>query len=69
MNGNYASEVTGRRFIPHAAAARIRGVSTRTLDRWIKAGIVAQPSIINKRKYHILENIEAIGRDQTKGAA
>ena len=57
-----APQVTGKKFVPHATAARIRGVSTRTLDRWIAAGIVAPPIVINKRKYHDLKNIEAIGQ-------
>jgi DNA-binding transcriptional MerR regulator len=33
-----------------AKAAR-HGVSTRTLDRWVKDGIIAPPEKINNRKY------------------
>jgi len=31
--------------------AERRGVSTRTLDRWVAAGILPAPEYINKRKY------------------
>jgi hypothetical protein len=31
--------------------ARRHNVSTRTLDRWAEAGIIAKPIRINKRKY------------------
>jgi hypothetical protein len=55
-------QATGRRFVPHAQAAKIRGVSGRTLDRWIASGILPQPEIINRRKYHdlaVIENVRA----------
>jgi len=67
MDSTAAPQVTGKKFVPHTTAARIRGVSTRTLDRWVAAGIVAPPVVINKRKYHDLENIAAIG--QAKSSA
>jgi hypothetical protein len=53
-------EVTGRKYVSHAKAAKIRGVSTRTLDRWIVAGIIPRPERINGRKYHQLHDIERI---------
>jgi len=31
--------------------AERRGVSTRTLDRWVAAGILPEPDRINGRKY------------------
>ena len=31
--------------------AERRGVSTRTLDRWVLAGIIPPPDVINGRKY------------------
>ena len=63
-----APEVTGRR-VSHGQAAKMRGISGRTLDRWVAAGIVPKPEIVNKRKYHLLEHIEAIGRSHDKSAA
>ena len=59
-----APEVTGKRFVSHSQAAKIRGVSGRTLDRWIEAGIVPKPEIINRRKYHLIEKIEVIAQSQ-----
>jgi hypothetical protein len=55
-----APEVTGRKYVSHAKAAKIRDVSTRSLDRWIAAGIIPRSQIINGRKYHEIENVEAI---------
>jgi predicted site-specific integrase-resolvase len=37
---------------PHRRKAERLGVSTRTLDRWVDAGIVDKPTYINGRKYH-----------------
>jgi hypothetical protein len=39
------------RKIPFAEFARIWGVSTRTLDRWIEQKILPEPERINSRKY------------------
>jgi hypothetical protein len=36
---------------PWRAHAERHGVSTRTLDRWVKAGILPPPDVINGRKY------------------
>jgi hypothetical protein len=36
---------------PWKKKALRHGVSTRTLDRWVVAGIIAKPVIINGRKY------------------
>jgi DNA-binding transcriptional MerR regulator len=44
-------------FVPHSEAARIRGVSSRTIDRWIAAGILQRPEKINGRKYHKRRNL------------
>jgi predicted site-specific integrase-resolvase len=57
-------EITGKRFVSHSQAAKIRGVSGRTLDRWIADGIIPKPEIINKRKYHLIEKIEVISQAQ-----
>ena len=52
------------RFVPHGAAAKLRGVSTRTLDRWIKAGILPSPQRINGRKYHRLDALNVAGSSE-----
>jgi len=62
------SEVTSRRFVSHAVAARMRGVSTKTLDRWAAAGIIDKPETINGRKYHEIENVEVIKGASRKAA-
>ena len=54
-------EVTGKR-VSHSIAAQLRGVTGRTIDRWIAAGILPRPEIINRRKYHLFENVMAVGR-------
>jgi predicted site-specific integrase-resolvase len=55
-------QLTGcQKYYSHPTAAKVRGVSTRTLDRWVKAGIIRPPIRINQRKYHRAEDIEAIG--------
>jgi DNA-binding transcriptional MerR regulator len=36
---------------PWSKLAQRHGVSTRTLDRWAAAGIIANAEIINGRKY------------------
>ena len=35
----------------HRRFAERRGVSTKTLDRWVEAGILPEPERIRKRKY------------------
>jgi hypothetical protein len=60
--GNAALEVTGKRFISHTAAARQRGVCTKTIDRWVEKGLIERPTVINGRKYHAIETIEVIGQ-------
>jgi predicted site-specific integrase-resolvase len=35
----------------HRRYAERQGVSTRTLDRWVVAGILPEPERIRKRKY------------------
>lgn len=54
-------EITGRKFISHSAAALLRGVSGRTLDRWAAAGIIPRPVKINDRKYHDIEKLLSTG--------
>lgn len=61
MKARAAAQGKGQKFITHTGAARIRGICTRTLDRWIKAGIVQPPTVINGRKYHDVEAIESAG--------
>jgi predicted site-specific integrase-resolvase len=36
---------------PHRRFAERHGVSTRTVDRWVKAGRLPEPERINNRKY------------------
>jgi predicted site-specific integrase-resolvase len=45
--------------IANSKAAKMRGVSTRTLDRWIAAGLIPKPEKINGRKYHRVGDILA----------
>jgi hypothetical protein len=44
--------VKRKRKLSHSQKADQQGVSTRTLDRWIAAGIIDAPIYINGRKYH-----------------
>jgi hypothetical protein len=44
-------QLQGRRREPWGRHAKRHGVSTKTLDRWVKAGIVDPPEYINGRKY------------------
>jgi hypothetical protein len=40
-------EITGRKYSgKRAVAARYDGKSTRTIDRWVKAGILPKPDLI-----------------------
>jgi hypothetical protein len=41
-----------KRKLPHSKKAAQQGVSARTLDRWIAAGIIDPPVYIHGRKYH-----------------
>jgi predicted site-specific integrase-resolvase len=41
----------GRRFLAWRQKAERHGVSTRTLDRWAKRGIISAPVRVNGRKY------------------
>jgi predicted site-specific integrase-resolvase len=58
--------VTGRRLVRHSVAAAIRGVSSKTLDRWAAAGLIPAPRVINKRKYHFLADIDDVPVDQAR---
>lgn len=40
------------RKLPHTLKAAQLGVSPRTLDRWVEAGIIAAPEYVNGRKFH-----------------
>ena len=60
--------VTGRRLVSHSAAAAILGVSTRTVDRWVAAGLLSKPMIIRHRKYYEAAAIESVGRDLVRVA-
>ena len=45
-------ELTGRKFAPKTAVATRYTVSTKTVDRWVKRGILPPPALaINNRKY------------------
>ena len=49
-----SSEITPlpKRKLPHPMKAEQQGVSGRTLDRWVKAGIIDPPDYVNGRKYY-----------------
>jgi len=40
------------RWEPHSAKAARLGVSTKTLDRWARDGVIERPVYIQRRKYH-----------------
>jgi DNA-binding transcriptional MerR regulator len=50
------------RFLKHSVAARIHGVHTRTLSRWVEAGIIPPPIVVNKQRYHAVDALIAAGR-------
>lgn len=58
-DGQTTTPASGRRFVSHLKAAKIRDVSGRTLDRWVASGILPKPEIINGHKYHDLAVIES----------
>lgn len=60
-----ASCELGDEYLPHSKAAHIRGVSTRTLDRWVAAGLLPRPEIINKRKYHKRRDIDTLSNKES----
>jgi len=39
-------------WLPHRQKAEQLGVSTKTLDRYIAAGVIDKPRIVNGRKFH-----------------
>jgi DNA-binding transcriptional MerR regulator len=45
-----------------SATARRLGVSIRSIDRWLAAGILPQPIRINKRKYWLVRDLEQFQR-------
>jgi len=45
------SELTQKKLEAWRKYAERRGVSTRTLDRWVEDGILPEPERINGRKY------------------
>jgi hypothetical protein len=45
------------------------GVVTRTIDRWVQANILPQPTIINKRRYWDEAGIELADRQREGQAA
>jgi DNA-binding transcriptional MerR regulator len=49
-------------FLKHSVAARIHGIHTRTLSRWVEAGIVPPPIVVNKRRYHAVDTLVAAGK-------
>jgi DNA-binding transcriptional MerR regulator len=40
-----------RELVPYGQYAKRKRVSTKTLDRWVAAGILPKPDRINNRKY------------------
>lgn len=40
------------RKLTHTKKAEQQGVSTRTLDRWVKDGVIDPPERVNRRKYY-----------------
>lgn len=56
-------------FVSHSQAARMRGVSGRTLDRWAAAGIIPAPTKINERKYHEVDKLLAVGAATSSNTA
>ena len=44
--------VTAKRKLTHRRKADQLGVSGRTLDRWVAAGIIDAPTYVNGRKFH-----------------
>jgi DNA-binding transcriptional MerR regulator len=43
---------SAQRKLTHSKKAAQQGVSGRTLDRWVKDGIIPPPERVNKRKYY-----------------
>lgn len=50
-----------QQFVRHTMAARIHRVHPRTIDRWVDAGILPEPRVINRFKYHSLNALAAAG--------
>ena len=38
-----------------SAKAADLGICVKTLDRWIKAGIISKPLVINRRRYFVAD--------------
>jgi predicted site-specific integrase-resolvase len=55
--------------VNHSEAARLKGVSTKTLNRWVEAGLVRKPEVVNKRRYYDLADIEGPALEPTESAA
>jgi DNA-binding transcriptional MerR regulator len=62
------TEIAGKR-VSHSRAAEMRDVSGRTLDRWVRAGLLPQPEKINNRKYHLLTDLERVAQTNSAAAA
>jgi DNA-binding transcriptional MerR regulator len=41
-----------RGLVPQAEKAKRHGVSSKTIDNWVRVGILSEPVRINGRKYH-----------------
>lgn len=65
MNAFDTRTVMCDEIVPHSKAARIRGISARTLDRWIASGLLPRPEKINGRKYHKLKDIAAVSAKES----
>ena len=45
------------------------GVVTRTIDRWVEAGVLPPPMVINKIRYWDEAELEARDRDRVKAVS
>jgi DNA-binding transcriptional MerR regulator len=65
--GNQMSDLKQRE--SYRRYAERRGVTTKTLDRWVDAGILPEPDRINKRKYFDPNTEPRRDRDDTTKTA
>jgi predicted site-specific integrase-resolvase len=55
-------------WLPYARYAERKGVTTKTLDRWVAKGILPPPKRVNNRKY-LDENIQPRQDRETEAAS
>jgi DNA-binding transcriptional MerR regulator len=57
------------RLIPARAVARRYGVCLRSIDRWLKKGVIPKPTrTVNGRRYWRLDTLETADRQHTLNA-